>query len=373
MGMIYVFNKLKWKPPVATKYLTAPELELDLAYPDDSIRTMPEKQRTVFDTKFKASFDSKFNAMGQAKIKQIQEAIKWTEERIAQKAKPEEKEEVVQTANKLLKQAFDTWQSEMQKTCDECVAKAYEDSVKAMKMKLIKAQIKSVAKIVLIAGLILTAAALVIAASVATGGALTPLILGAIATGGAALYKAYKVYSSEWATSSNKIKEIQGDIKKLEAGIKTYQKLEKIKSGKLDKVKAFKESLLSPITDLDKHVGQLDKFIFEMNAALMEQHNKLTELANNTKDANAPEVVAAVRDCQGNIEKAADSLKGIEDCKAAAVEIKTQYNAQKVPDFGKLSTALNRIAGSSSVLMTIGQSLKTAFTALKKLGVAIPT
>src|SRR5271156_5332535 len=124
MGMIYVFNKLKWKPPVAAKLLKTPELELNLAYPDDQIKTMPDKQKNIFDAKFKAAFDAKFQTMSQARIKQIQDAVAWTEERIPQKNTPAEKTELVDTANKLLKQAFDVWQMEMQKTCDDCVAAA---------------------------------------------------------------------------------------------------------------------------------------------------------------------------------------------------------------------------------------------------------
>jgi hypothetical protein len=371
--MITVFNKLKWTPPVTAKLLRPPEVELNLAYPDDSIKTMPAKQKTIFDAKFKGYFDAKFNSMTQARMKQIQDAIKWTEERIQTKPTEAEKQEVVGTANQLLKQAFDTWQGEMQKVCDECVTKAYEDSVKAMKMKLIKAQIKSVAKIILIAGLVLTAAGLAIAASVATGGALAPLILGAIATGAGALYKAYKVYDSEWASSSNKIKEIQTDIKNLESAIKAYQKAEKSYAGVADKAKAFKAALLAPVTDIDKHVGQLDKYIFDMRTSLKEQQTNLAELADKATDSKSPEVISAVKTCQANIEKAADGLNDIEECKKSVLEIKTAYAAQKIPDYGKLNGVVARLGGNSSNVSQVGTSLKSAFSSLKKIGVAIPT
>jgi hypothetical protein len=370
MGQIFVFNKLKWKPPIASKFLTPPELELNLSYPDENIAPMPGKQRTIFDQKFKGSFDSKFQTLSAAKMKAVQDAVKWTEERIANKATKEEKEEVVGTANKLLKQAFDVWQSEMAKLCDECVTKAYEDSVKAMKMKLVKAQIKCVCKIILIAGLILTAAGLAIAVAVASHGALAPLIIGAIATGASALYKAYKVYDSEWANSSNKIKEIEADIKSLKDAIEKYKVVEK-GGGGTDKAKAFVAALQAPVQAIDKHVGQLDKYIFEMNTKLKEQNAKLDEMEKKAPDSK--EVSEAVKTCKAAIFKAEQSLAKIKEAGAAAEEVKKAYKAQKIPEFGKLSTLINFASSNATTMSNVGSAVSTCFSSLKKLGVAIPS
>jgi predicted RNase H-like nuclease (RuvC/YqgF family) len=370
MGQIFVFNKLKWKPPIAAKLLTPPELEINLYYPDDHIKDMPAKQRTIFDSKFKGAFDPKFNTTSAARMKQIQDAVKWTEERVPLQKTEKEKQTVVETSNKLLKQAFDTWQAEIQKLCDECVTKAYEESVKAMNMKLIKAQIKSVAKIILIAGLILTAAGLVIAAAVVTGGALAPLVIGAIATGGAALYKAYKVYDSEWASSSNTIKQIQDDIKALEAAIKKYETASKSYAGTADKAKAFIAALQAPVSAIDKHVGQLDKYIFECQKSLKEQMGKVEEIAKTAKD-NA-EVKKALQPCQAAIEKAVDTLGEIRKITNEAITIKQQYNQKKIPDFGKLNSVVVFASSNSTTLSNVGTAIQHGFGALKKLGVALP-
>ncbi len=369
MGTIFIFNKLPWKPPIASKVLTAPVLELNLSYPDDQIKDMPGKQKTVFDTKFKALFDSKFNAMSQARMKQVQDAVTATEKILQAKKDEKELKETVDTANKMLKQAFEVWQNEIASLCDQCVNAAYEESVKVMKMKLVKAQIKSIAKIVLVAGLILTAAGLAIAASVVTGGALAPLVLGALATGGAALWKAYKVYDSEWATSSNKIKEIETDIASLKKAIEAYKKTEKTYGGKLDKVKAFKETIFAPVTDIDKHVGQLDKFIFELQGSLKEQKEKLLGLQKQAQDSKSAEVDAAVKTCIGNIDKATDQLKAITEAKSSVVEIKTAYAAQKIPDYGKLNAVVVKLQGSSSTVQSVGSSISSCITSLKKIGV----
>ncbi len=343
---------------------------VNLSYPDEHIAPMPGKQRTIFDAKFKGSFDAKFHALSTAKMKQVQDAVKWTEERIPNKQTKEEKLEVVETANKLLKQAFDVWQSEMAKLCDECVLKAYEESVKAMKMKLAKAQFKSICKIVLIAALILTAAGLAIAVAVASHGALAPLIIGAIATGASALYKAYKVYDSEWANSSNKIKEIESDIKNLQAAVEKYKVVE-AGGGKVDKAKAFVAALQAPVDALDKHVGQLDKYIFEMQQKLKEQNAKLDEMQK--KAANSNEVAEAVKTCKVAILKAQQSLTKITEAGAAAAEVKKAYKAQKVPEFGKLSTVINFASSNSTTISNVGTAISSCFTSLKKLGVAIPT
>jgi len=370
MGTIFVFNKLPWKPPIASKLLTPPVLELNLAYPDDQIKDMPGKQKSVFDAKFKALFDGKFNAMSQARMKQVQEAVTATEKILQAKKNEKELKEAVDTSNKMLKQAFEVWQNEMASVCDECVTAAYEESVKAMKMKLVKAKIKSVAKIVLIAGLILTAAGLAIAASVVTGGALAPLVLGALATGGAALWKAYKVYDSEWATSSNKIKEIQADIKSLQSAIDAYKKTEKTYSGKLDKVKAFKETIFAPVSDIDKHVGQLDKYIFELQGSLKEQKDKLLALQKQAVDAKSGEVDTAVKTCIANIDKATDQLKAITEAKASVVEIKSAYAAQKIPDYGKLNAVVVKLQGNASTVQSVGSSISSCISSLKKIGVS---
>ena len=371
MGQIYVFNKLKWKPPIASELLTTPELELNLYYPDENIAPMPGKQRTIFDTKFKGYFDAKFHATSTLRMKQIQDAVKWTEERIVQKQTVKEKQEVVDTSNKLLKQAFDSWQGEIQKICDDCVMKAYEDSVKAMKMKLVKAQIKSIAKIVLISLLILTAAGLAIAAAVASHGALAPLILGAIATGAGALWKAYKVYDTEWANSANKIKEIEADIKLLEAAIAKYKTAEKGYASKIDKAKAFVAGLQAPVSALDKHVGQLDKYIFEMQQNLKEQKAKLAAIQKDSQ--NNGEVTSAVKTCERAIDTATESLKKITECSTAAAEVKKAYTSQKIPDYGKLSKVVNFAQSNSGTFSQVGSALSTCMTSLKKLGVVIPT
>ena len=149
MGAIIVFNKVKWKPAVTSTMLTTPEVELDLSYPGDAVAKLPKDQRAFFDKKFKALFDPKFAALKQAKTRQVQDAVKWTEERIAAKPTEADKKQVVATANQLLKQAFDAWQLEVQKACDECVAKAYEESFTAMKLKAAKLAVKSVGKFIL--------------------------------------------------------------------------------------------------------------------------------------------------------------------------------------------------------------------------------
>jgi predicted nucleic acid-binding Zn-ribbon protein len=372
VAKIFVFNGLEWKPPVVSKLLSTPTLRLNLSYEDDELKEMPQKQRATFDGKFKAAFDAAFDRVGKQRMKEIQEAVTWTEQRIKGKSDKREMEEVVATANRSLEQAFAAWQQEIAKLCEDCVAKAYQDSVSAMEKRLQRAKLKAVCKIVLIAGLVLTAAALAIAASVVSGGALAPLVLGALATGAGALYKAYKVYDSEWASSTNKIKEIRSDIAKLEDAIAAYKKAEKSYAGALDKAKAFKATLLAPVSDIEKHVGQLDKYVFEMQRAIQEQKAKLAELAAKAKDAKSPELEAAVRTCNANMDKAADQLKAIEACKLAAKEAKAAFEAQRVPDFGKLNGVVTKLAAATGPVSEVGSSLKTCYSALKKLGVAVP-
>jgi len=368
MGQIHVFNKLKWKPPIATKLLKTPELELNLSYPDDDIKTMPGKQKDVFDKTFKSSFDSKFQALSSAKIKEVQDAVKWTEDKIPDKKTEKEKEEVVDTANKLLKQAFTVWQQQVEKLCDDCVQKAFEESIKVMKMKLVKAKLKSICKIVVISLLILTAAGLAIAATVVTGRALAPIVIGAIVTGLGALYKVYQQVDKGWATSSNKIKEIKADIAKLEKAKAVYDKAQKDYAGKVDKLKAFFVKAMAPIQDLHKHVGQLDKFIFEIKAGLKKQDAELKELTAKAKDAK--DVLSEIGKCNAEMHKANDALDAIEAVTKAAGVAKTDYDQMKSPDLGPLNGAVSKLEGAGSYIKTLGTVVKGLSKVVKVLQAA---
>jgi hypothetical protein len=194
MANVFIFNSLPWNPPVISKkkFLTAPKLTLNVSWSDEDVREMPAKQKTIFTTAFNQLFDTRFNKLGNDRIKAIQDAMDATEAQIESKPTKEAREEVVATANKMLEKAFITFQDEIEALCAACYKEAFEKSLKEMKQKLVKAKAKAVAKIVIVSLLILTAAALAIAASVASGGAAAPLILGAIVTGGSALWKVYK-------------------------------------------------------------------------------------------------------------------------------------------------------------------------------------
>jgi len=219
--------------------------------------------------------------------------------------------------------------------------------------------------------LILTAAGLAIAATVVTGGALAPIVLGALVTGGTALYKVYKLYDGEWATASNKIKEIQGDITKLEAAIKAYKKTETLYAGASDKLNAFKAALTAPVSDIDKHVGQLDKFIFDLRNNLKEQNAKCVELEAKIKAASSPEAEASLKAAKASLAKADDTLKAIDEIKSSAAAIKQQYAAAKVPDFGKLNSVVAKLNSNSGTVSQVGSAMKTCFTSLKKIGVSV--
>ena len=53
--------------------------------------------------------------------------------------------------------------------------------------------------------------------------------------------------------------------------------------------------------------------------------------------------------------------------------MKANYAAQKIPDYGKLNVIVVKLSSNAGTVQQVGGSLKTCFTALKKIGVAIPT
>lgn len=148
MGAIVVLNNVKWKPAVSCKALTVGELTLDLSFPGDAVGKMEEGLRKIFDKKFKAAWEAKFAALKQAETKAVQNAVTWTEQRIAEKKTEAERQEVISTANKLLKQGLYSWQLELQKACDECVLKASKEACREMKLKEVGMVVKSVGKVI---------------------------------------------------------------------------------------------------------------------------------------------------------------------------------------------------------------------------------
>ncbi|HTF87378.1 MAG TPA: hypothetical protein VK843_03135, partial [Planctomycetota bacterium] len=154
--------------------------------------------------------------------------------------------------------------------------------------------------------------------------------------------------------------------------IEAYKRSETSYAGLAEKAKALKATLTAPVSNITKHVGQLDKFIFDLQATIKQQKASLAELALKARDAKSSEVDAAVKSAVANMDKASDQLKAIAECSKAAEEIRLAYSAQKLPDYGKLQTVVTKLGGAGDAVSLAGSSLKTCFQVLKDIGVPMP-
>ncbi len=369
-----IFSKLPWKPPIKATMLKPPELQLNLSFPYEAIDRVVKDQSKpdfgkVFDKKFDEIFNAKFQAMSTERIKKVQEAVNWTEARIAQKPTVEERQKVVDTANTLLKQAFDVWQAEIQKVCDECVQKAYEAAVKAVKAQLLKAQIKSVAKIVLLSVLVLAGAGLAIAAVVASHGALAPLVIAAVMKGAAALSSVYKIYKRHWHDCDTTIKAVQENIVTLGKAVETYKKAVQT-GGTIDKAKAFVAGLKAPVTMVKSNADKLDLYIPQIHQTLEQQKASLNKIAQESHDSE--QVKKAVSQAVSAIDKANAALGSIRNIKIEATQALASYEKQELPNLGKLKAAVDFAQRNSADISAVGTILSTTFSVLKDVGVPVP-
>ena len=265
---LVVFNDIKdWQAPLISrkKYLTVPKLNLNLKQqlPGD----VEKKQKGILEKAYAALFDKAFTAMSNAHFQKIQQVMDTLEAaldklRAAPGVTQQKIEEQVAKINAELKNAVNAWKPKVEKLHDECYEKALAKSDSEMKKKVKRAKIK----VILVATLIVLVALTAVALAIVTAGAGTPLIIaivGGVVTAALAIKKYASEFKTAWELCQGKISEIQ---KEVDASNKVYLELRKLNvkadSAKtvLDKASAFKARITLGSANIDKHVGQLEKF-----------------------------------------------------------------------------------------------------------------
>lgn len=371
MGKFVVFNKVEWKAPIKSTLLTTPVLRLDVSFPDKDLADMTKKHRAAFDKSFK-EFDKEFHKLGTSKIKEVQSAVEWTEERIKQKDR-KEAEEVVETANKMLVKAFKTFESQIRKLAQKCYDRAIVQSYKAMKMRLVRATAKATAIITIIALLTLTAAALTIAASVASGGAVGWIVLGAIATTLGAVATVVAAVGAHWSKAENVIKKIKADIQTLQSALDKLSELEEFarRTGttttkdKIQKEAAIIKGKL--LSNLDKHVGQLDKFIFKTREELKKQKKDLEKISAKIAKSGDKDLEKKSNKLIRQTIQSERALAKIEIVKAEAKHIQALWDKHEIPKLNKFEKALRELAEAATIIKAMVKGGKDVGMAAKDL------
>lgn len=353
MGKFVVFNNIDWKPPIQTKLLSAPVLKLAVDFDDIELKEMTQKQRAAFDAEFK-KFDAEFAKLGQAKIKEVQEAVKWTETRIAKKP-AKEAEEVVATANKMLAQAFKVFENQIATLAQKHYEASLAKSQQVMKMKITKAKIKAVVKIVVIAGLVLTAAALSIAATVVTGGLAAPVVFAALGVAIKGGITIYQTIDKEWPTVDRGIKVVQADVEALTTATKRLADAKALATTgdpkAMDTLNKVRGTIEGNMVNLDKHVGQLDKFIAQLSRQIQKQGDEWNALAKKVNaNGGNKELEQRAAQLDRKTMLAVGALASIGNVKDEAAKVQAAWKANQVLDAGRLGDFAKKLAEAAPVV-----------------------
>ncbi len=383
-----------WKVPVISrkKYLKQPEIAVNIKFSAEELKAMPDKQFKVFEQQFEKSFTPAFQKMSGTWFADMQKTIDTTEAAIDQMIKAagsKAKEQgaklmqtVVDKSNAALMAKCKTWTETVQKLAQAAYDSAFVAALKAMKAKITKAKIKMIAKVVFIVALTLTAAAVTIAVSVVTmgaGAALAPVVIAGILTASKALFGSAGEVLKSYDVLASTIAAVEKDAKNLGGATTALLKAMQKTAGTMDKAKAFKAALSADVQALDKHVGQLDKFVAVAQAKTSSRLKEIQALADklagakkDSKEADTLEKQVLV--AQKSFDSAMARLKAIDEVKAAAAEAKVAYGKLSgeaiLKAVGRFAPALTLLGNAVTTASQVATPLKTIATGVQKLASA---
>ena len=378
-----------WKVPVISKkkLVKQPEIAVDIKFSTDDVKEMPDKQFKAFEQAFEKRFTPEFNKMSNGWFAEMQKVLDVTEDAIEKLSKEKNPkgdpktvmEGMISKANTLLLGKCKAWIELARKVAEKAYQEAYDASVKEMKLKIVKAKAKVAVKIAFVVLLTLTAAAVTIAVSVVTmgaGAAIAPVVIAALATGTKALLGSASEILKSYDVLGNTLTAVQKDMDNLEKANEAISKARQKTAGTWDKVKAFKAYMSADVDALDKHVGQLDKFMAVARDKSLKQIKELQELADQlakAKDGSpeAAKLEKEVLSTQKSMDSAFKTMATISDLTTEVAKVKAAA-AKSDPDaiflaVPKLRPVVTKLKTAVDVGKQLGGPLKTIVTGVKKI------
>ena len=378
-----------WKVPVIAKkkLLKQPEIAVDIKFSTEDVKEMPDKQFKAFEVDFEKRFTPEFNKMSNGWFGDMQKTIDTTEDALEKLSKekggkgdPKKlMEDIVTKANAALNAKCKTWVEMAKKVAEKAYEAAYEASIKAMKLKIVKAKAKIGVKIAIIVLLTLTAAALTIAASVVTmgaGAAIAPVVIAALGVAAKALLGSATEITKNYDVLANTIGSVETDVKNIIKANAAILQAKQKTAGTWDKVKAFKAYMSADIEALDKHVGQLDKFVAVARDKTLKQIKGLQDMADDLAKAKsgspeASKLEAEVLSTQKSLDSALKTLKEIDGVRTSAKEAKDAAKTSNPEDvikvMPKLVQGLTKLKGAAGVAKEVAGPLKTIVSGVQKI------
>lgn len=387
-----VIDVPSWKVPVIAKkkLLKQPEIAVDIKFDTADVKEMPDKQFKVFEQAFEKRFTPEFNKMSNGWFGDMQKTMDITEEAIEKLGKEKNlkgdpkklMEDVVTKANAGLNAKCKTWIEMARKLAQKAYDDAYAESIKQMKLKITKAKAKIGVKIAFMVLLTLTAAAVTIAVSVVTmgaGAAIAPVVIAALITGGKAIFGSVTEITSSYDVLANTIAATETDVKNIVKSNQSYLAARQKTAGTFDKIKAFKDYMSADLISLEKHVGQLDKFVAVARDKTLKQIKSLQELADQLAKAKsgspeADKLEKQILSTQKSIDSALKALKEIDEVRkqaAEASEAAKKYSPEDVVKvLPKLVQGLTKLKAGIGFVNEVKGPIKTIVEGIQKLAAA---
>jgi hypothetical protein len=143
--------------------------------------------------------------------------------------------------------------------------------------------------------------------------------------------------------------------------------------------KVFAAALTTSVDSLDKHVGQLDKFVAVARAGNLKRVAELQELANKLatvgdKSPEAAKLNKQALSLQRDFDDAREGLKAMDDVKKVAAEARAAF-VKIDPEgllkaVGKIAPAVEKISKVVAVIQKAAPALKEIFNGVTKIAKA---
>jgi|GEM_PF-3433746 len=234
-------------------------------------------------------FAKELKKLSKTRGKEILKAMAATEKSILKKQDMVEAEmkKFVEVANSSIKQGLRSFEFELQRLAEACIEKAYALIEKKIKRKLIRKKVVVALKITGLVLITLAAAAIVIAASAVSGGALGVVIAGAIATGIMALVKSGKIINSEMKSYGSHLAKVTADADKIDKAIAyaekkaTKKNFAKLNPKEKAKLLMAKNSAGTHTKSLKKNLETAEAKIYLVQRKLKGEESTIAEATKN--------------------------------------------------------------------------------------------
>ncbi len=336
-----------------------------------------------------AAYQKLWNA-GFAKLckdreKAIKSAMEGTEKDIKKKP-PANMDGFLSTANKLIQQGVDVWRNvQVVKLAQECMEKVYSAVEAKLKKKLVHKQVRTVLKIVALVLITLAVAAVSIAATVLTGGALAGVVVVAVGTGIGALITSAKTIKKGYDDYKGFLKKIEQDVEDLNKAIAyRKKKIDDASWRKLsvkEKLKNITSMTGGPAKNLRKHLADAEGRLIltrnAMNKAIVEANeaaSKFEQLGTIDDKNISGEAKAAwveMKKTQRALEKFTEVKNRFDQLKTEANKALAELEKNAEWDGGKVSKLVQFAEDHADTANFLFGALKTLATAAKKLQKAV--